>query len=126
METEGMYDGKNQSTRVLNRWRIPGQITNVPKAGFDMRNSTYFLENGSYLRVKDISFSYNVTSLTLKKLGIMRLQPYFSCTNLITWTKYKGMDPEVNQYGSSGSVQGLDWGTYPLNKSFVFGINVEF
>ncbi|MDR1089559.1 MAG: TonB-dependent receptor, partial [Prevotella sp.] len=59
IETEGMYDGKNQSTRVLDRWRVPGQITDVPKAGFDIKNSTYFIEDGSYLRVKDISLSYN-------------------------------------------------------------------
>ncbi|MDL2247337.1 TonB-dependent receptor [Bacteroides sp. OttesenSCG-928-J23] len=126
IETEGMYDGKNQSTRVLNRWRIPGQITNVPKAGFDLKNSTYFVEDGSYLRVKDVSISYNIQLPILKKAGISRLQPYFTATNLLTWTKYKGMDPEVNQWGNSGSVQGIDWGTYPHSKSFVFGINVEF
>ncbi|NDV57429.1 TonB-dependent receptor [Bacteroides sp. 519] len=126
IETEGMYDGKNQSTRVLNRWKIPGQITNVPKAGFDLKNSTYFIEDGSYLRVKDISLSYNLQLPFLKKAGISRLQPYFTATNLLTWTKYKGMDPEVNQWGNSGAVQGIDWGTYPHSKSFVFGVNVEF
>lgn len=126
IETEGMYDGKNQSTRVLERWRIPGQITDVPKAGFDLKNSTYFVEDGSYLRVKDVSLSYNIQLPILKKAGISRLQPYFTATNLLTWTKYKGMDPEVNQWGNSGAVQGIDWGTYPHSKSFVFGINVEF
>lgn len=126
METEGMYDGKNQSTRVLNRWRIPGQITDVPKAGFNMKNSTYFIEDGSYLRVKDISLSYNITAPLLKKWGISRLQPYFTASNLLTWTGYSGMDPEVNQWGNSGAVQGIDWGTYPHSKSFVFGLNVEF
>ncbi|WP_080904180.1 TonB-dependent receptor [Parabacteroides sp. Marseille-P3160] len=126
METEGMYDGKNQSTRVLERWRVPGQITDVPKAGFDMKNSSYFVEDGSYLRVKDLSLSYNVKANFLQKLGVSRLQPYFTATNLLTWTKYKGMDPEVNQWGNSGAIQGIDWGTYPHSKSFVFGVNVEF
>lgn len=126
METEGMYDGKNQSTHVLNRWRIPGQLTDVPKAGFDMKNSSYFVEDGSYLRVKDISLSYNFTGKLLKKWGISRLQPYFTANNLITWTDYSGMDPEVNQFGNSGAIQGIDWGTYPQSKSFVFGLNVEF
>lgn len=128
METEGMYDGKNQSTRVLNRWRIPGQITDVPKVDFDMKNSTYFIEDGSYLRVKDISFSYNFKGKLLKKWGVTRLQPYFTATNLLTWTGYSGMDPEVNQWGNKDrtSVQGIDWGTYPQSKSFVFGLNVEF
>lgn len=121
-----MYDMKNQSTRVLDRWKIPGQITDIPKAGFILRNSSYFVEDGSYLRVKDISLSYNFKGNTLSKLGIYRLQPYFTASNLITWTSYKGMDPEVNQWGNSGEVQGIDWGTYPHSKSFVFGINVEF
>ncbi len=126
IETEGMYDGKNQSTKVLNRWKIPGQITNVPKANFKLLNSTYFIEDGSYLRLKDVSLSYNFKGKLLQKWGITRLQPYFTATNLLTWTSYSGMDPEVNQWGNSGTVQGIDWGTYPHSRSYVFGINVEF
>lgn len=126
IETEGMYDGKNQSTRVLNRWKIPGQITDVPKAGFDLKNSTYFIEDGSYLRLKDVSLSYNFRGKLLKQWGITRLQPYFTASNLLTWTNYSGMDPEVNQWGNSGSVQGIDWGTYPHCRTFTFGLNVEF
>jgi TonB-linked SusC/RagA family outer membrane protein len=126
IETEGMYDAKNQSTRVLNRWRRPGMETKIPKAGYDMKVSSYFVEDGSFLRVKDVSLSYNVTSKTLKKWGISRLQPYVSATNLLTITKYLGFDPEVNQWGNSGAVQGIDWGTYPQTKSFIFGLNLEF
>ncbi len=126
METQGMYDGKNQTTAVLDRWQVPGQITNVPKAGFDMKNSTYFLEDGSYLRVKDISLSYDIPRNIINKIHLTRLMPYVSATNLITITGYKGMDPEVNQYGNSGAVQGIDWGTYPMCRSFVFGLKVEF
>lgn len=126
IETEGMYDGKNQSTRVLARWRVPGQVTSVPKAGWDIKNSTYFVEDGSYLRVKNVALSYNVKAPVLKRLGISKLQPYISATNLLTWTSYSGMDPEVNQWGDSGAVQGIDWGTYPHCRSYVFGINVEF
>lgn len=126
METQGMYDGKNQTTAVLNRWQVPGQITTVPKAGFDMKNSTYFLEDGSYLRVKDISLSYDIPRNIINKLHLTRLMPYISATNLFTITGYKGMDPEVNQYGNSGAVQGIDWGTYPMCRSFVFGLKVEF
>ena len=126
IETEGMYDGKNQTTKVLDRWRIPGQITDVPKAGFNIKNSSYFVEDGSYLRIKDISLSYNINCDLFKKYGISRLQPYFTATNLLTFTKYSGMDPEVNQWGNSGAIQGIDWGTYPHCRSFVFGINVEF
>ena len=126
MDNEGMFDGRNQSTTVLRRWRIPGQITDVPKAGFDQRNSTYYIEDGSYLRVKSITLSYDVPALALRKMHLTRLMPYISFTNLLTWTGYKGRDPEVNQYGDSGTVQGLDWGTYPLSRSFVMGLKVEF
>ncbi|MDR2805886.1 MAG: TonB-dependent receptor [Dysgonamonadaceae bacterium] len=125
-DTEGMYDLKNQSTQVLKRWRTPGQITDVPKAGFNIQPSSYFIEDGSYLRVKDVSLSYNFAGKLLRKWGITRLQPYFTANNLLTFTKYKGMDPEVNQWGDNGHVQGIDWGTYPHSKSYVMGINVEF
>ncbi|MCM1429531.1 MAG: TonB-dependent receptor [Clostridium sp.] len=126
METEGMYDGKNQSAKVLERWQIPGQITDVPKAGWNMRNSTYFVENGSYLRIKDISLAYDFSGKWMRKLGISKIQPYFTVSNLVTFTSYSGMDPEVNQWGNSGAVQGIDWGTYPHCKSYVFGVNIDF
>ncbi|TYP98554.1 TonB-linked SusC/RagA family outer membrane protein [Sphingobacterium allocomposti] len=126
IETEGMYDGKNQSVRVLERWRVPGQQTVVPKAGFDLKNSSYFVEDGSYLRVKNISLSYDVNSARLGNLGIRKLQPFISVSNVLTVTKYTGFDPEVNQWGNNGAVQGIDWGTYPQNRAFVAGLNLEF
>ncbi len=126
IETEGMYDGKNQSIRVLDRWRVPGQETSIPKAGFDLKNSSYFVEDGSYLRVKNVSLSYAIKTASLSRLGITRLQPFVSVSNLLTLTKYTGFDPEVNQWGNNGAVQGIDWGTYPQSRSFVMGLNLEF
>jgi len=125
-DTQGMYDLKNQSTEVLKRWRTPGQVTDVPKAGFNLQPSSYFVEDGSYLRVKDVTFSYNFQGGILNRLGVTRLQPYFTASNLLTLTDYDGMDPEVNEWGDSGAVQGIDWGTYPHSRTFVFGLNVEF
>lgn len=126
IETEGMYDEKNQSTRVLDRWRRPGMQTTIPKAGFDMRVSDYFIEDGSFLRLKDLTLAYDFSGAWMKKIGMSKLQPYFTAQNLFTLTRYMGMDPEVNQYGNSGTVQGLDYGTYPQTRSFVLGINIEF
>jgi len=126
IETEGMYDAKNQSTRVLDRWRRPGMLTSIPKAGFDMKISDYFVEDGSYIRLKDLTLGYEFKGDWMKRIGMTRLQPYFSAQNLFTLTRYLGMDPEVNQSGNSGSVQGLDYGTYPQTRSFVLGINIEF
>lgn len=126
MESEGMFNGRNQSKGVLNRWRIPGQITDVPRVGFNQQNSTYYLEDGSYLRVKNVTLSYDVPRNLISRIHLTSLMPYVSFTNLLTWTDYSGRDPEVNQYGNSGGVQGIDWGTYPLNRSFVVGLKVEF
>jgi len=129
METEGMYDAKNQSTSVLDRWRIPGQITDMPRAVATTNNlkaSTRFIEDGSFLRLKTLTLSYNISNKLLKKWNILRLQPYFTAQNLLTFTNYSGFDPEVNQWGGSATVQGIDWGTYPQVKTYVFGLNVQF
>jgi len=126
IETEGMYDGKNQSIRVVDRWRRPGMETTIPKAGYDLRISDFFVEDGSYMRLKDLTLSYDFGKTLLKKSGISRLQPYFTASNLLTITRYLGFDPEVNQWGNSGTVQGIDWGTYPQTRSFIVGLNIEF
>lgn len=126
METDGMQDLRNASTNVLRRWRIPGQVTDVPKVGFNQQNSSRYIEDGSYVRVKDISLSYDIPRSIASKLYLTRLMPYVSFTNLLTFTNYSGRDPEVNQYGNSGAVQGLDYGTYPFCRSFVMGVKVEF
>lgn len=122
----GMYDCRNQSVDVLRRWRKPGDVTDIPKIGWNVQPSTFFIEDGSYIRLKDVSLSYNFSGNFLKKLGVTRLQPYFTARNLLTITKYSGMDPEVNQFGNRGAIQGIDWGTYPHSKIYTIGINVEF
>ena len=132
METEGMYDDKNQSIAVLDRWLRPGMDTYMPKATTTKENllpSTRFVEDGGYLRLKTLTLSYNFSGSWMKKLNITRVQPYFTAQNIFTLTKYKGFDPEVSQYGNSNQsaiVQGVDYGTYPQSKSYVIGFNVEF
>jgi hypothetical protein len=96
------------------------------KSTDNLRASTRFVEDGSYLRLKNLTLSYNVEAPILKKWKIARLQPYFTAQNLFTITNYKGFDPEVNQYGGSSTVQGIDWGTYPQVKTFIFGLNIDF
>ena len=129
METEGMYDDKNQSVAVLDRWERPGMVTYMPRATATKENlltSTRFIEDGSYLRLKTLTLSYNFKGEWMKKLNINRIQPYLTAQNLLTLTKYKGFDPEVSQYGGSATTQGIDYGTYPQSKSYVFGFNIEF
>lgn len=135
METEGMYDAKNQSTAVLDRWERPGMVTYMPRAVATKENlltSTRFVEDGSYLRLKTLTLAYNFAGKWLKRMNITKVQPYFTAQNLLTLTRYKGFDPEVSQYGNSANreesaiIQGVDYGTYPQSKSYVIGINVEF
>ena len=128
IEMIGMYNGSNQITDVLRRWRVPGQVTDIPKAGEldNLRASTRWVEDGSYLKIKNITLSYDFSGPWLReKLNIARIQPYITLDNMITFTNYSGYDPEMSQYTSATSM-GIDWGTYPNVKTVTFGVNVDF
>ncbi len=132
IDTEGMFDPKNQSTRVLDRWQRPGMITTIPRASVegDTKNvltSTRFIEDGSYLRLKTLTLSYNLDKKVFGNQNIIsNVNVYATASNLFTLTKYTGYDPEVNYAGNSGTILGIDYGTYPQNKSIIFGLNVTF
>ena len=83
--------------------------------------STYFVENGSYMRLKNLQIGYTIPNLR----GIDRLRVYFQATNLFTITSYTGLDPEVNiNGGGSDANLGFDEGYYPTAQTFMFGINL--
>jgi TonB-dependent starch-binding outer membrane protein SusC len=128
VDLEGMFDSKNQSTAVLNRWTPENTNTSVPRAGNinNSRNSTRFVEDGSYLRLKQVTLSYNFSPDFLQKAGINKLSLYTTGQNLLTFTKYSGFDPEVNAFGRSATELGVDYGTYPQARTITFGVNVEF
>lgn len=128
IDTEGMVDFRNQSTETLKRWLRPGMVTSVPRVGNkeNNHNSSRYVENGSYLRVKSITLSYTLNSKWLKKMHLSQVQPYITMQNLFTITSYSGYDPEVNAYGNDAVALGVDYGTYPQSKSFIFGLNVSF
>lgn len=128
IDTEGMFDFRNQSTNVLARWKRPGMITDIPRVGNieNVHNSTRFIEDGSYLRLKTLTFSYDFSQKLLNKIHLSRLQAYVTGQNLLTLTRYTGYDPEVNAYGMNAVAQGVDYGTYPQSKAVIFGLNVEF
>ncbi|WP_423148490.1 SusC/RagA family TonB-linked outer membrane protein [Rubrolithibacter danxiaensis] len=130
IDTEGMVDPKNQSADVLRRWTTPGQVTDIPRAEFGVtdnsRISTRFIENGSYLRVKSATLSFDVPKSLLNKAKIGSARLYVTGENLLTFTDYKGFDPEVNSFGGSNTVQGVDFGTYPQTRNLIFGLNVSF
>jgi len=127
IEMVGMHGGENQITDVLRRWRTPGMVTDIPKAGelYNIRASSRWIEDGSYVKIKNITLSYDVKAPFLQKLHITKLQPYLTLDNMITFTKYTGYDPEMSQYTSATNM-GIDWGTYPNVKTVTLGINVDF
>ena len=122
-----MLTGANQIKDVVRRRRVPGMITDVPKAGEgeNLKTSSRWIEDGSYLKIKNITLSYNITHPALRKANIARIQPYITLDNMITFTNYSGYDPEMSQYTSATSM-GVDWGTYPCVRSVVFGVNIDF
>ncbi len=131
IDLEGMKDNKNQSVAVLDRWTTVGQITDVPKAGptnfqgiAPTANSTRWIEDGSYVRLKAATIGYNFKKLFL---GLDSLKLYATGQNLVTWTNYSGFDPEVSAFGgNTGTGQGIDYGTYPQVRTFIFGLKAGF
>lgn len=127
VELISMNNGYNQITDVLRRWRAPGDDTDMPKAGGtdNLKVSSRFVEDGSYVKLKNLTLSYNIQHPSLKKVHLSSIKPYITCGNLLTLTKYSGYDPEVSEY-TAATKMGVDWGSYPNVKTFIFGLNVEF
>lgn len=116
----------NYPTWVLDRWTGEGTSNKLPllKLG-DSRNwvcSDIYIQDGSYLRLKNISLGYTLPRNLTKKVYIERFRVYVRAENLFTWTKYWGFDPEI---GSSSSSMGVDYGVYPQARTWTVGFNVS-
>ncbi len=122
----------NQTKDQLNRWRKPGDITNVPQARLFGANGTgessRYMMDGTYVRLKTVTLGYNLPASVLNKLKFSKLRVYASAQNLLTFTKYEGWDPEVNSdsYAQNNTNQGIDFYSAPQAKTITFGINVGF
>jgi TonB-linked SusC/RagA family outer membrane protein len=119
----------NRSTRVINSWTPTNTNTTVPALSQSISNSetspnSYFVEDGSYFRLKNIQIGYTLPKTTLDKLSISSLRFYLQATNLFTITGYDGIDPEVIQGGNL--TLGVDDQTYPFSQLFTFGVNLKF
>jgi len=115
----------NQIAKMLERWKQPGDITDVPRVG-DQLTSSRFLEDGSFMRIKNVTLSYNFSKSLLDKVKIKSAKLYASVQNLYTFTEYSGMDPEVNYYGASNVIMGTDFFTYPQARTVLIGLNLGF
>lgn len=114
---------------VGNNWTPENPTAKYPKITRDqtMNFSDRLVENGSYLRLKNIELAYNFPVNKWKQNWLNKLRIYISAQNLLTFTKYSGWDPEVNSQGGANSIaQGIDHFAYPTAKSYTFGINIGF
>jgi TonB-linked SusC/RagA family outer membrane protein len=133
-DIEGFYRGFNVTERYYkNHWTGEGSTNSYPRASWGAKSnnvkvSSRFLEDGSYLRLKNVQLGY--TFNLPEKWKIQNLRLYLAATNLLTITGYSGLDPEMTVSTNSNSegdrANGIDWGTYPVSKSYTFGVNLTF
>jgi len=127
MELDWMAGKGNATKDALNRWTPTNTNTDVPRASASNNPevSSRWVEDGSYLRLKNLALGYNVPKTAIGKIGIDQLRLFASAQNIWTWTNYSGFDPEVSFQDSNRNI-GLDYMGYPNIKSFTFGINARF
>lgn len=124
IDNTGMAAAYNQTTDVLKRWQGEGTSNSMPRAVFgdpnqNTRVSDRFVENGSYLRLKNITLSYTFPKQWLQKAQIENARLSLSCENVATITGYSGFDPEVG-------INGIDQNRYPISRMFSLGLNFNF
>lgn len=120
---EGMYTVRNQTAKVLERWTGEGTSTSVPRAIYsdpnkNTRTSDRFIEDGAYLRLKNLTLGYTLPRALFAKANLNAPRLYLSGQNLLTLTRYSGFDPEVQG--------GVDNGNYPLTRTISFGLDIKF
>ncbi|TKT90815.1 SusC/RagA family TonB-linked outer membrane protein [Dyadobacter frigoris] len=132
---EGIALPFNTKTTVLNRWQNPGDVTDIARAGQNYgtaannRNSSWFVENGAYARIRNVTLGYTVPGSKIKPLTgnvLSSIRLYVTAQNLFTFTNYSGYDPEVTGSGSFIFGRGIDTGQVPQPRTFMFGIQLGF
>jgi hypothetical protein len=130
MSANGRYED-NSTVDQLDRWQQPGDITNIPQARLYANNgaqsSSRFLYDASYLRLKTVTVAYNFPSQITSRLALTSMRLYVSGQNLLTFTGYKGWDPEVNtDFNATNVSLGNDFYAAPQPKNFTVGLKVGF
>lgn len=129
--SEGMNSVFGQAATVRDRWTTTNTDTDIPRAVFgdpnnNRRVSDRFLEDASYVRLKNISLGYNIPKGIVKKAGLTNARVYVTGQNLLTFTNYSGFDPEVSTFGETNTSAGTDFLTFPQPRTVLFGINLGF
>lgn len=127
MNLENMHGNTNQASSVTYRWRKDGDETVIPRAlwqdGYNYQISSRFVEDGSFLRLNNLQISYTFPKKQIKKYGLQNLSAYVTMTNLFCWTKYSGIDPEVNAGAYTPS---YDTSSTPRSKQVTATISMGF
>lgn len=118
----------NQLAYVIDRWTGPGSTNEHPRLTTGPTNnnlfSDYFVEDGSFVRLRNIQFGYTVPSAVLRKIHVESLRVYVAANNLVTLTRYMGFDPDL---GASNVLSaGVDYGMYPQARSIMSGLQIKF
>ena len=130
-----LYNGdSNGLTDLLDSWTPENTNTDIPRAAIRGRErSSRFVEDGSYLRLKNIALGYNLPTSTMERIGFGSARIAVSAQNILTLTNYSGLDPEVSYFGSGGEsrgddniIQGHDFGNYPNLQSITVGLSLKF
>jgi len=130
-DIEGMSSNGNQVVAAIDRWTSLNPGNEVPRAtGSDPNNnrrvSDRFIEDGSFIRIKNITLGYNVPKSTLRRWKVKSLRLYASTQNLMTWTNYSGYDPEIGSFNQNPLINGVENGRYPISRNYTVGLNVNF
>ena len=88
--------------------------------------SDLYVEDGSYIRLQNISLAYTLPKRLIRPLKLQNVKVYMNLQNVYTWTKYDGYDPEVGAMYGDALMTGLDYGRYPSPRIYTFGLNVQF
>ena len=126
--TQSNSQRKNLLAEVADRWTPTNASNKVPSYDGYIVNDVYsrFVEDGSFLRLKNITLGYTLPHKWTRKFFVSKLRLYATGQNLFCLSKYSGYDPEVNSASNSPMTPGLDWGAYPKSKVFTFGIDLQF
>lgn len=122
---EMLTGGQNVSAEMVNRWTPENPSTVYPRATRQrsVLLSDHQIEDGSYLRIKTLTFAYTFPNLVSDRFGGLKV--YFTAQNPWTLTNYSGFDPEVSRYGATNLNLGEDYGVYPVARTFMLGVNVN-
>jgi len=126
MSGSGNYN--SYASVLTSAWNGEGSSNSQPRLSNDdpnqnFRYSDYYIEDGSFLRVKNVQFGYSFNETTTEKIGLTKARLFISAENILTLTSFSGLDPEVGGYST---LRGVDWGHYPVPQIVAFGVNISF